>query len=113
MKRIVNLTPHAITIKTERATHTIPPSGTIARVETRERVTGKVFGVPVVTRELGEVTGLPDTQDGTVYLVSSMVVDAVKKACGRIDVFAPDTGPTAIRDEAGHIVAVTRLVMAS
>ncbi|RME25645.1 MAG: hypothetical protein D6800_07370, partial [Candidatus Zixiibacteriota bacterium] len=60
-------------------------------------------------RALGDVEGLPDPQDGTVYLVSSMVLSAVR---GRRDVVAPDTGPTAIRDETGRITAVTRLVVA-
>lgn len=39
------------------------------------------------------------------FSVSSLVAQAV---VGREDVVAPDTGPTAIRDEAGRIVAVRR-----
>ena len=31
---------------------------------------------------------------------------------GTPNVYAPDTGPTAIRNEAGYVVAVTRLVAA-
>jgi hypothetical protein len=44
-----------------------------------------------------------------VYLiVSGMVLDAL--AGGRPDVVAPDTGPDAVRDEKGHIVAVLGFV---
>ena len=39
--------------------------------------------------------------------------EMVASACaGRAGVFAPDSGATAIRDERGLIVAVTRLVVA-
>ncbi len=31
---------------------------------------------------------------------------------GTLNVYAPDTGPTAIRDERGQVIAVTRLVVA-
>ena len=40
-----------------------------------------------------------------IYIVSSLVAQAV---AGRNDVVAPDAGPTAIRNEQGQIVAVTR-----
>lgn len=42
------------------------------------------------------------------YIVSSMVRDALGQS--RPDVFAPDTGPTAIRNEKGQVEAVTRLI---
>ena len=106
----VNLTPHPIVVRREDGSEfTIAPSGAIARVSTTEKVVDNVDGVPVVVREFGEVENLPEPQDGTIYIVSSLVLSAVK---GRGDVMAPDTGPTAIRNSDGHIVAVTRLVAA-
>jgi len=109
MKNIVNLTPHTINIKTSGDTLSIAPSGEIARVTSVEEVVGKVAGIPVLKRTFGDIEGLPASQKDTIYLVSSMVLSAVKN---RDDVFAPDTGATAIRDDAGRIVAVTRLVKA-
>ena len=106
---IVNLTPHAITLRGEGAELTIPPSGGVARVLTRETVVGDLIGIPVITRVMGRVEGLPDQRDGVAYIVSSMVLEALR-GMGRRDIYAPDTGPTAIRDEQGRIVAVTRLV---
>lgn len=103
-----NLTPHAITLRTESGDITIPPSGTIARVSTKETEVGTIAGLKVVSRQFGEVTGLPD--DGTPCIVSSMVLSALP--AGTPGVYAPDTGPTAIRNDAGHVVAVTRLVAA-
>ena len=66
-----------------------------------------VTGAPIITRAAGNTIGLPD--DDSQCLVSAMVLAA---CAGRAGVFAPDTGPTAIRDERGQIVAVTRLVAA-
>jgi len=107
---MINLTPHAITIRTPDGTDiTIPPSGIVARVSTTDKVVGTcpVTGAPIVRRVFGDVTGLP--ADGTPCIVSALVLSAVP---GRAGVYAPDTGPTAIRNDAGQIVAVTRLVAA-
>ncbi len=105
---ILNLTPHAITLRRSDGSEVVfPPSGTVARVTTREVVKGEVDGVPVVRTEYGAVEGLPE--EGTPCLVSAIVRMAVP---GRRGVYSPDTGPTAIRDERGQVVAVTRLIEA-
>ena len=107
---MLNLTPHAITVRLPDGTDRIyPPSGTLARVEMEEEVAFHLHGiVPVIRRKPGKVVGLPT--DGTRCLVSAMVLDALRGAVP--NVYAPDTGPTAIRDEKGRIMAVTRLVTA-
>lgn len=107
---LINLTPHAITIRATDGTEvTIPPSGIVARVSTTEEVVGTcaITGAPIVRRTFGEVQGLPE--EGTPCLVSALVLAAVP---GRPGVYAPDTGPTAIRGQDGQIIAVTRLVAA-
>ena len=106
--KFINLTPHKIVIKTENKTLEVEPSGN-ARVATIEEVVGNVDGIPVVKRTFGEVEGLPEPEDGIAYIVSAMVLGAVK---GRDDVFAPDTGKSAIRNERGQIEAVVRLIKA-
>lgn len=105
----LNLTPHAITLRVEMGEFTFPPSGTIARVSVQQVTVGCLeMGIQVVRNEYGQVTGLP--ADGAMCIVSGMVLAALP--AGTANVFAPDTGATAIRNEAGHIVAVTRLVAA-
>lgn len=120
---MLNLTPHPITLKClDGKEITFPPSGTVARVSTIESIIGTmdVASVPadaqgntnghritVVRRSFGEVTGLPE--EGVECIVSAMVLGAIP---GRRGVFAPDTGDTAIRNEKGFVVAVTRLVAA-
>ena len=108
----INLTPHAIRIiDVDRVVHEIGPSGTVARVETVEKeevpvvVDGAKFSVK--SRTMGAVSGLPDPNGTSIFLVSSMVLDAIQ---GRSDVFAPDTGKTAIRDERGLVWGVVNLI---
>ena len=103
---IVNLTPHPIAVRTPDGTIDIPPSGQVARLITSQIPAGETHGVPVVSTILRDISGLPGPRPGTVYLVSSIVAQAVPD---RRDVVAPDTGPSAVRDENGQIVAVTRL----
>lgn len=107
---MLNLTPHTIVIRAADGTDTtIPASGMLARVTSTETQVGTcpLTGVSVMRREFGAVEGLPT--DGTPCLVSSLVLSAVP--AGTAGVYAPDTGPTAIREN-GQIIAVTRLVAA-
>lgn len=108
----INLTPHTIrVIDVDLVVHEIPASGSIARVETVEKeevpivVDGAKFSVK--SRVMGEVSGLPEPNGTSIFLVSSMVLDATQ---GRQDVFAPDTGRTAVRDECGLVWAVVNLI---
>lgn len=104
---MINLTPHAITLQKPDGTRTtIAPSGQLARVSTVEQVVSDYDGLPVIARVTGEAEGLPE--EGIPCIVSAMVLAAVP---GRKGVYAPDSGPTAIREN-GQVVAVTRLVAA-
>ena len=106
---------HACTVELAGRKLTIEPSGPIAEVETKENRLGERYlgegphglQVPVISRTFTEVKELPDPEPGTIYLVSSMVLAAVPD---RTDVFAPDSGPTATRNDKGHVVAVHRLI---
>lgn len=106
--RFVNLTPHPIVVRLSDGTERkFEPSGTVARVSSTDEVVGEVDGIPVVQTTFGDIVGLPDARDDTVCIVSSLVLGRAIRL-GRNDVVAPDTGATAIRDENGRIVAVTR-----
>jgi hypothetical protein len=108
---MLNLTPHAIVLEHEDGSRvTIPPQGVVARVESLEWECGRMAaGIPVVIRRFGRIIGLPLGDDPCI--VSTIVLEAVKQQqAWRRNVFAPDTGGTAIRDGEGRIVAVRRLV---
>lgn len=108
---MLNLTPHTINLKTADGIVSYPPSGMLARVTEVYSSTGQdIEGVPVVTRGWGHVVGIPRDAQGIPVpcLVSSLVLGALP--IGTRNVYAPDTGETAIRNEKGQVVAVKRLV---
>lgn len=113
-----NLTPHAIVIQSPEGTVTLPPSGVVARVATIEEPAGTVVvdgvEVPVARRRFGAVEGLPpDYGPDRPVVVSALVLEALRASGAPTSgVYAPDTGPTAVRDAEGRILAVTRLVTA-
>lgn len=105
---IINLTPHAITVVVGNEKIVYPASGTIARVATVEIQTNTLHGIPVFKQEYGSVESLPMPDPNVdAYIVSAVVLAALKKT--RHDVVAPNTGPTAIREN-GQIVAVRSFV---
>lgn len=104
MATFLNLTPHALTIE---GLGTLAPSGILPRCATIRTVVEPVAGIRVVAQTKGEVVGLPDAVEGTYLIVSGMVLDALNGT--RPDVFAPDTGPDAIREN-GQIKAVLGVV---
>ena len=106
---LINLTPHPIVVRTNGVGITIPTSGQVARVTSRQELASEIdiYGIkiPVQRTIFGQVEGLPDPQPDTIYIVSGLVMSALKGT--RPDVVQPDTSPTgAIRNENGQIVAV-------
>ena len=103
-KKFVNLIGHDITISGHG---TLPRAEVSCRVETKQRIIGKVAGVPIAETHFEQIANLPDPEEGVYYIVSRVVMDFVP--FDREDVFCVDTGTTAIRDENGQVVAVTQL----
>lgn len=109
IQKLVNLTPHAITMMddNENIIFIIEPSGNVARVSVRtERTETLTFNdMPLATSKsvYGKVEGLPEAEDGVVYIVSSMVAQRVPE---REDVFIPNES---VRDEIGRIIGCKSL----
>lgn len=97
--KIVNLTPHDVNIIGEigEVVQTFPASGELARCSVSREQVDAINSVPVNRTVFGEVTGLPEQQEGVVYIVSALVAQATK----RDDVLIPDD---AVRDEQGRII---------
>ena len=106
MEMFKNLTPHEIKVETATGTVSIPASGTVARVETSSQDEAIFNGIRVVSNKADRVVGMPCPPEPC--LVSGMVLDLLGSEWAGI-AFAPDTGATAVRNEKGHIVAVTQL----
>ena len=110
---LINLTPHAVVFRNGAGEEFTIASSGVARVSSTPGDLTQVPGIPIPVAEAtvyGAVEGLPPQSDGFGYVVSGLVLSALKGT--RSDVFGPGTGPNdgAIRNEKGHIVAVTRLV---
>jgi hypothetical protein len=125
--KLVNLTPHTITLRVtgngvnfgEERDVAIASSG-LARLESNDRLEsslaldeptewpdGGCFNV--AERSFGNIIGLPEPAELTIYVVSMPVAQRAAEL-GRTDVHAPDTGPSAIRSANGQIQSVRGLV---
>lgn len=117
MSNFVNLTPHPITFKFNNESITFQPSGKVARIisngaSQHDVVTDGII-ISYVNPGIESLVDLPEPQDNTFYIVSSLVLNYLRSiGSHRKDVVAPGTGPKdgAIRDEKGNIVAITKFI---
>ena len=125
MTNFVNLTPHPISLanKDGEVFCDIPPSGDVARVKVTVEKTFSVvtLPIPVVKNTYGDIENLPlrETckspsmelaEKAPIYIVSALVLNALRLNSDRKDVIAPDTGPSCVRDSDGRIIAVTQFI---
>ena len=103
-KKFVNLLGHDITIS---GYGTLTKSVNPCFVKTNQEIIGKLANIPIASTVFNEIVNLPEAEEGTYYIVSRITMDYVP--VGREDVFCVDTGPTAVRDENGQVIAVTQL----
>ena len=110
---VINLTPHTVNIIGEDGSiiASISPAGKVARVKTVATKTGtiEVDGrtIDVVSTSYGEVEDLPASTSDKIYIVSVLVLQALRGS--RTDIVCPDTGPeSVVRDPKGGITGVKR-----
>jgi hypothetical protein len=111
MANLVNLTPHEVILYDsigQSIVLKIPPSGRVARVAVKSEIVGEVNGILIRKTTYGDIVDLPDQQEDTVYIVSTVVLLALQaKGIRRGDVVSPDTNPdSVIRDPQGKILGV-------
>lgn len=104
---IINLTPHDIHICDADGivTRTITRSGSQARCAVSTVVAGSADGIPLVCAEFGDVSGLPETQPNTLYLVSLFVRQA---SPNRTDIASPGE---MVRNTEGQIIGCKNLAI--
>ena len=102
--RVVNCTPHPVTIvENGVVVRTIPSSGEVARLSVSTEPAGVVLGIPITRTVFGEPVGLPEPKLGTCYIVSQLVKNALPE---RDDLVVP---AEVVRDAAGNIVGCRSL----
>ena len=100
----LNLTPHVIRLNDGSS---YQPSGVVARVSAEYKELPSSHP-PCYSVVYGEVTGLPEPQDGVDHIVSGMVAAACK---GRHDLLVPATGhPDAVRKD-GQVYSVPGFIV--
>ena len=103
--RLVNLTPHKLILHFPDGVREVEPSGTVARLEAVTEPDPNDPGT--VIERLGDVTGLPDPEHGTLFVVSRLVAQALAlTAPDRDDVRVPGD---LLRDKDGRVIGAKGL----
>lgn len=102
--KLVNLTPHDLIFYSPasiglgglvkvgaRPVKIVPPSGTVCRVSSTDYDTGPIdFGIRVYDRQFSYISGLPEPEKGTLYIVSSIVAIYAAQHLNRADLVTPN-----------------------
>ena len=97
--KFINVTPHNIVLNDGTVFETTDSVARVSAVYSQ-------FAGGICKQQFGEVTGLPDTIEDTMYIVSSIVLNASNRG----DLVAPATGhPECVREN-GRIVSVPGFV---
>lgn len=107
---IINLTPHAVNLyAADGSVRTFESSG-VARAAQTVQEMGELDGVRLVRVAYGAPVGLPDPQDGTLYIVSALLVSAARQSGRTVsDLLTPaDT----VRDTDGKIIGCRAFAVA-
>lgn len=110
MTKIVNCTPHVITIVTEDGgiLRQFEPSGILPRVSVNKEPMGLlndgIIPVPLYAQAYGNVVDLPEQEEDTFLIVSGLVASAAKRG----DLLVPGDQ---VRDEEGRVIGCKFLAM--
>jgi len=119
--RLINCTPHEITIHHEGGVIALPPSGSVARLvggplpDVRSLKTDGGASLRVTLPPSFEaIEGVPPYDPDSAIVVSAMVGAQAPTLLGekwKGRVYGPDTGKDAVRNDAGHIVGVRGFIL--
>jgi hypothetical protein len=93
--KLINLTPHTIKLSTGEE---IRPTGYVSRVNTTQSQVDIIRGIPVLVSNIATAVNLPEQEEGTCYIVPSVVRLMAPK---RKDLLSPTR---LIRDSNGSVV---------
>lgn len=123
--KIINCTPHEVNILDAQCTRYNPvhkgfdlvgekivlqefaPSRIIPRCLTKEKEEWSISGIPIISIEFGDISGLPDEDPDTMLIVSAIVANA-GRAKGRKDLLVPTR---MVRDSEGRICGCLALAI--
>lgn len=102
MKKIINLTPHALNIYDSAGdlVQTVEPSGVVARASVTRYPESKEGAIEIYRTHYGEPSTIGAPELGSIYVVSSIYLQSLR-AYGRDDAGIVVPGE-AVRDDAGR-----------
>lgn len=102
---IINCTPHPVHVVNSEGSvlRTIEPNGAPIRLAAKTVPAGEFDGVPLSRTEFGEPVNLPEPAEGTIYIVSQIVKNAIPT---RHDLVVP---ADVLRDDKGQIIGCQSL----
>lgn len=107
MTKIVNLTPHTISVFNEDGTiKAVFPSEGIARASQTAEHIGEINGIELVSMRFGQTDGLPVPTEGTYYIVSVVTANAARAEGRTTNDLIITTDP--VRDADGRIIGCKR-----
>lgn len=109
MAKIINLTPHVVSIIKDGDIVAQFPSEGIARASQQAECVGELEGIELVTMKFGEPEELPDPVEETYYVVSIITANAAKAVGRRTDDLLVTADP--VRDADGRIVGCERFAL--
>ena len=104
-QKIINKTPHAVYLLKEDKSilRMFPKSNGMIRVKENVKQLEPIDGIPVCSTSWGKTNEVPDYVEGTFYIVSQLVKNALPK---RKDFLTPKG---AVRDDKGNLLGCLRL----
>jgi len=104
MNRILNMTPHVVTLVDDAGEIIMrfAPEDRYVRCRTQTTKVAEINGIPITENKVTELMYLPPKKEGTYIIVSSYVADTVK----RDDLLVPNG---VITNEAGVKIGCTSL----
>ena len=104
----VNLTPHVVNVyNDEEVVMSLAPSGCVVRIDESVTPSVELDGIQFVDVSLGEVNGLPEEEEDTVFVVSMSLLMGMKAAgSNRQDCVYPFGQ---VRDDQGRIIGCRSL----
>lgn len=104
--KLVNCTPHDVNLITKNGNITFPRSGIIPRLTEQQvkinSINSNGIEIDIMQKSFLEPEGLPEPQEGTIYIVSALVAGAVN----RDDIVIPND---IVRDDQGIIIGCRSL----
>jgi hypothetical protein len=94
--KLINLTPHVITVLLPDGKLHIEPSGKTIRLSEEVEKIDEIKQIPITKKQYGYADYVPEEKEGTYYIVSGLVASAMKRS----DFLVPNT----VRDENGKII---------